>query len=376
MDHEQPGPGDGVMSAGASGPTSATPFLSGWTDEARHDAIGRRDPAADAFFVYSVRTTGIYCRPSCAARRALRENIVFHATCADAERAGFRACRRCGPDAPSREQRHADVVARACRLIDGAETTPSLQGLAATIGMSPHHFHRVFRATTGVTPKAYAQMRRAERVAARLPSAQSVTEALYEAGFNAASRFYAHSGQRLGMTPGTYRAGGPGMSIRFAVGPCTFGSVLAAATETGVCAILLGDDPDRLLRDLQDRFPRAELIGGDPAFEQTVALVVGLVEAPGQRVELPLDIAGTAFQQRVWTALRAIPAGRTASYAEVAQAIGMPAAVRAVARACGANMLAVAIPCHRVVRSDGSLSGYRWGIDRKRALLQREREPG
>lgn len=364
------------MSGNASGRTDATTSLSGWTDAACHEAIRRRDPAADELFVYSVRTTGIYCRPSCAARRALRENVAFHATCADAERAGFRACRRCRPDAPSREQRHADAVARACRLIDGADTTPSLLALATALGMSPHHFHRVFRATTGVTPKAYAQMRRVERVAARLPAAHSVTEALYDAGFNAASRFYAQSGQRLGMTPGTYRAGGPGLSIRFAVGLCTLGSVLVAATGTGVCAILLGDDPDRLLRDLQDRFPRAELIGGDPAFERTVALVVGLVEAPGQRVELPLDIAGTAFQQRVWDALRAIPPGRTASYADVAQAIGMPTAVRAVARACGANRLAVAIPCHRVVRSDGALSGYRWGIERKRALLRREREPG
>ncbi|WP_042444190.1 bifunctional DNA-binding transcriptional regulator/O6-methylguanine-DNA methyltransferase Ada [Azospirillum sp. B510] len=339
----------------------------------RWEALRRRDPAADGLFVYAVRSTGVYCRPSCAARPARPANVVFYATNAEAERAGFRPCKRCRPDGPSQGDRRAEAVARACRLIEEAEDAPRLEDLAAAAGMSPHHFHRIFKQVTGVTPRAYVEAQRAARVADALRQAGSVTEAIYEAGYGSSGRFYETAGARLGMTPTSYRKGGVGQTIRFAVGGCALGSILVAATERGVCAILLGDDPDILLRDLQDRFPKAELIGGDAAFEATVAQVVGFVEAPGTGLTLPLDIGGTAFQQRVWQALRAIPAGRTASYAEIATAIGEPAAVRAVARACGANPLAVAIPCHRVVRSDGGLSGYRWGIERKRDLLERER---
>ncbi|PWC34515.1 6-O-methylguanine DNA methyltransferase [Azospirillum sp. TSO35-2] len=342
-------------------------------EAARWDALRRRDAAADGRFVYAVRSTGVYCRPSCAARPARPENVVFYATNAEAERAGFRPCKRCRPDGPSQADRRAEAVARACRLIDQTEETPPLDDLAAAAGLSPHHFHRVFKQATGVTPRAYAEARRAARVAGTLREAASVTEAIYDAGYGSAGRFYETAGARLGMTPGAYRRGGAGEAIRFAVGACALGSILVAATDRGVCAILLGDDPDALVRDLQDRFPHAELTGGDPAFDATVAQVVGFVEAPGTGLSLPLDIGGTAFQQRVWQALRAIPAGRTASYAEIARAIGDPAAVRAVARACGANPLAVAIPCHRVVRSDGGLSGYRWGVERKRDLLDRER---
>ena len=339
----------------------------------RWEALRRRDPAADGRFVYAVRSTGVYCRPSCAARPARPENVVFYDTNAEAERAGFRPCKRCRPDGPSQSERRADAVARACRLIEEAEEVPPLEELAAAAGLSPHHFHRIFKQATGVTPRAYAEARRAARVAGSLQEAGSVTEAIYEAGYGSSGRFYETAGARLGMTPTAYRRGGAGEAIRFAVGACSLGSILVAATERGICASLLGDDPEELLRDLQDRFPNAELIGGDPGFETTVAQVVGLVEAPGTGLALPLDIGGTAFQQRVWQALRAIPAGRTASYAEIARAIGEPAAVRAVARACGANPLAVAIPCHRVVRSDGGLSGYRWGVERKRDLLDRER---
>ncbi|MBY6264478.1 bifunctional DNA-binding transcriptional regulator/O6-methylguanine-DNA methyltransferase Ada [Azospirillum sp. 412522] len=339
----------------------------------RWEALRRRDPAADGRFVYAVRSTGVYCRPSCAARPARPENVLFYANNAEAEQAGFRPCKRCRPDGPSQSDRRADAVARACRLIEQAEETPSLEDLATAAEMSPHHFHRIFKQVTGVTPRAYVQASRATRVAGALQQAGSVTEAIYEAGYGSSGRFYESAGARLGMTPTSYRRGGVGETIRFAVGVCSLGSVLVAATGRGVCAILLGDDPEMLLRDLQDRFPNAELIGGDSDFEATVARVVGLVEAPGTTgFTLPLDIGGTAFQQRVWQALRAIPAGRTASYAEIAAAIGEPAAVRAVARACGANPLAVAIPCHRVVRSDGSLSGYRWGVERKRDLLNRE----
>jgi AraC family transcriptional regulator of adaptative response/methylated-DNA-[protein]-cysteine methyltransferase len=336
-------------------------------------ALLARDPAADERFVYSVRTTGVYCRPSCAARRANPRNIRFHATPAEAEAAGFRPCLRCQPDQPPRRARQAALVAEACRLIETAEEAPPLAELAEKAGLSPHHFHRLFRAVTGLTPKGYADAHRARRVREALGRQESVTEAIYGAGFNASSRFYEQADAMLGMTPSDYRAGGAHAEIRFAIGQCTLGAILVARSERGVCAILMDDDPAALLRDLQDRFPRARLIGGDAEFEALVAQVVGFVEAPGIGLDLPLDLRGTAFQQRVWQALREIPPGETVSYAEIARRIGAPGAVRAVGAACGANAIAVAIPCHRVVRSDGGLSGYRWGIERKRDLLAREK---
>jgi AraC family transcriptional regulator of adaptative response/methylated-DNA-[protein]-cysteine methyltransferase len=264
-------------------------------------------------------------------------------------------------------------VAKACRLIEDAQEAPSLEALAKSAGMSRFHFHRVFKAVTGVTPKSYADAQRARRVREELARRDTVTEAIYGAGFNSSGRFYAASPDLLGMTPTEFRTGGGGASIRFAVGECSLGSILVAATGKGVCAILFGDDPDALVRDLQDRFAKAHLIGADKAFEQLVAEVVGFVEAPAQGLDLPLDVRGTAFQQRVWQALREIPRGSTASYAEIAERIGQPKAVRAVAQACASNGIAVAIPCHRVVRSDGALSGYRWGVQRKRVLLDREK---
>ena len=267
---------------------------------------------------------------------------------------------------------HARLVAAACRRIEGAETAPSLAELAAPSGMSPWHFHRVFKAQTGLTPKAYADAHRAGRLREGLAGARTVTEAILDAGFGSSSRFYERSGERLGMNPTAWRAGGTDARIRFAIGQCSLGAILVASSERGVCAILLGDDPDALARELQDRFPKAELVGGDPDYERVVATVVGFVEAPRIGLDLPLDVRGTAFQERVWRALREIPAGGTASYAEIAHRIGEPRAVRAVAGACAANQLAVAIPCHRVVRSDGGLSGYRWGVERKRRLLERE----
>ena len=342
------------------------------TESARRAALAARDAAADGAVFYSVRTTGVYCRPSCAARPARPENVAFHATTAEAEAAGFRPCKRCKPDQAPLAERNAAAVAAACRLIEAAEEAPGLESLAAEAGMSPFHFHRVFKSVTGLTPKAYAGARRAERVRRALGKSGSITEAIYDAGFNSGGRFYEQSEKVLGMTPTRFRAGGEAQQIRFAVGECSLGSILVAATDKGVCAILFGDDPGALVRDLQDRFDKAELIGGDAQFEALVAQVVGFVEQPRLGLDLPLDVRGTAFQQRVWQALQDIPAGQTASYAQVAEQIGKPSAVRAVAQACAANALAVAIPCHRVVRNDGALSGYRWGVERKRALLDRE----
>jgi AraC family transcriptional regulator of adaptative response/methylated-DNA-[protein]-cysteine methyltransferase len=338
----------------------------------RWAAVLARDPAADARFVYAVKTTGVYCRPSSPSRLPRPENVEFFDTPAQAEAAGYRPSRRAAADRSTVAAQHAALVAAACRRIQQAETPPSLAELAAEANLSPYHFHRVFKAVTGLTPKAYAAAQRAQKLRRRLRRRASITEAIYDAGFNSNSRFYERSGQMLGMCPRDYRAGGAGNAIRFAVGECSLGSILVARSERGVCAILLGDDPDALARQLQDQFPNAELIGGDAEFESLVAKVVGFVEAPAIGLDLPLDIRGTAFQERVWQALRRIPPGTTASYAEIARRIGMPRAVRAVAQACGANPLAVAIPCHRVVRSDGALSGYRWGVVRKRELLQRE----
>ena len=338
----------------------------------RWAALVARDKSADGQFYYSVESTGIYCRPSCPSRLANPKNVRFHATAAEAEAAGFRPCRRCEPNGASIAERQADKVAAACRLIEEAEEMPSLTRLAEEAGLSAFHFHRVFKAVTGLTPKDYATAHRTRRVQDELTRSRTVTQAIYDAGFNSDSRFYEKSDQMLGMTPSRYRAGGVGARIRFALGECSLGSILVASSDKGICAILLGEDPDMLLRDLQDRFPRAKLIGGDAGFEELIAKVVGFVEAPALGLDLPLDMRGTAFQQRVWQALREIPVGSTASYLDIARRIGAPKSVRAVARACGANALAVAIPCHRVVRSDGGLSGYRWGVERKRALLTRE----
>jgi AraC family transcriptional regulator, regulatory protein of adaptative response / methylated-DNA-[protein]-cysteine methyltransferase len=338
----------------------------------RWAAVAARDAQQDGKFFYSVRTTGVYCRPSCAARRARPENVAFHLTVADAERAGFRPCKRCKPDQSAPAAQHAAKVADLCRFIEGAEQPPTLDELAGRAGLSAYHLHRVFKQITGLTPKGYARADRARRMRRELGQSDTVTQAIYGAGYGSNGRFYGESDRVLGMTPSRFRAGGADTQIRFAVGECSLGSILVAQSDRGVCAILMGDDPNELARELQDRFPRARLIGGDVQFEQLVAEVVGFVEAPGVGLDLPLDVRGTAFQQRVWQALREIPAGRTVSYAQLARRIGAPNSVRAVAQACGANALAVAIPCHRVVRNDGSLSGYRWGVERKRALLSRE----
>jgi AraC family transcriptional regulator of adaptative response/methylated-DNA-[protein]-cysteine methyltransferase len=348
------------------------PSAASITSDPRWAALLARDAAADGTFFYSVKTTGVFCRPSCAARAPRPENVAFHESVSAAERAGFRACKRCTPGQPSLAERHASQVAELCRFIQSADHVPSLDELATVAGLSPYHVHRVFKAVTGLTPKAYAAAWRAERVRSELGQSGSITRAIYDAGFNSNGRFYAAANQVLGMTPTNYRKGGQNTEIRFAIGECSLGSILVAASERGVCAILMGDDPEQLARDLQDRFPRALLLGGDAEFERLVARVVGLVEAPRLGLDLPLDLRGTAFQERVWRALQKIPAGKTASYTELAARIGAPTAVRAVAHACSQNPLAVLIPCHRVVRTNGDLAGYRWGVERKRELLARE----
>jgi AraC family transcriptional regulator of adaptative response/methylated-DNA-[protein]-cysteine methyltransferase len=347
-------------------------------EDARWRAVRTRDASADGMFFYGVETTGVYCYPSCASRTPRREHVTFHATTADARRAGFRACKRCRPDEASPARRRADQIADLCRFIESHHSIPTLEELARHAGLSPFYVHRLFKDATGVTPRAYAAAHRARRVREGLASGARVTEAIYASGFNSNARFYASTDAMLGMTPRSYRSGGARETIRFAVGECSLGSILVAASARGVCAVLLGDDPERLVRDLERRFPRAALIGGDRDFESVVANVVGLVESPRTKTQLPLDVRGTAFQQRVWTALRAIPPGRTVTYSELAQSIGAPSSVRAVARACASNAIAVAIPCHRVVRRDGDLAGYRWGVERKKTLLAREkrRAPG
>ena len=343
------------------------------SDAARRQALSIRDPAADGHFVYAVLTTGVFCRPSCAARPARPENLRFFSTTAAAAAAGYRACKRCRPDEPAKPQREAALVARACRMIEQADTPPTLDDLAAEAGVSPFHFHRLFRRIAGVTPRAYAAAHRADRTRASLDQNGSVTHALYAAGFGSSGRFYAAAPALLGMTPSAYRARGAGETIQFATGPASLGQVLVGITAQGICAILLGDDPALLEADLRTRFTRAHIDPAPEAVATLLADVVALVDDPRAGHDLPLDVRGTAFQRRVWEALQAIPPGQTLSYGALAIQLGMPRAVRAVASACAANAVAVAIPCHRVIGATGALTGYRWGIARKQALLARER---
>ena len=345
-----------------------------FSSEGRWQAITQRDAKADGQFVYAVKTTGIYCAPSCPSRQPNRENVEFFTHGEEAEQRGYRPCKRCRQGRVSLRQQHAQQIAQACRLLENAEKTPTLEQLASQVGLSAYHFHRLFKTFTGLTPRAYAMAKRQQRVRENLAQPLSVTSAILEAGYGSNGHFYGSSTARLGMTPSDYRAGGKGVEVWFAVGRCSLGDILVAESPRGICAILLGDDPQALVENLQKTFPYAQLLGGDPDFEGRIAAIVGFVDGDRAELALPLDIRGTAFQQRVWQALRAIPLGETLSYAAVAAKIGSPKAVRAVAGACAANLLAVAIPCHRVVKSSGELSGYRWGVDRKKRLLEQERQ--
>lgn len=342
------------------------------TDQERWEAITSRDAAAEGAFFYGVVTTGVYCRPACASRLPNRENVRFFDTIQAAEQAGFRPCKRCQPRSPEKQMPHAGAIIEACRLMDESEEPPSLAELAAFAGLSPSYFHRLFKEMVGLTPKQYALERRSDRMRATLAASSTVTEAIYEAGFASGSRFYQDATATLGMKPAAYRAGGQGMRIRFAIEPCYLGWVLIAATDMGICAIEFADEPRAPEERLRARFPQADLTEGGPDFAAWVARLLAYLEAPQDALDLPLDIQGTAFQRRVWQALRDIPPGSTSTYGQIAARIGNPRAARAVAGACASNAIAVAIPCHRVVRGVGGLGGYRWGIERKRALLETE----
>jgi AraC family transcriptional regulator of adaptative response/methylated-DNA-[protein]-cysteine methyltransferase len=340
-------------------------------------ALVERDSAFDGRFYYSVKTTGVYCMPSCAAREPRPENVAFFETREEAENAGYRACKRCHPDLSSSERGYVSKVAEICRMIEGSGDVPRLDALAKEAGLSVSRFHRIFKEIVGVTASVYAKACRANRMQVHLGRGEtSVSEAIYDAGFNSGSRFYESSNAMLGMTASSYKSGGENVEIRFATGECFLGKILVAASLKGICAIFLGDDPEILERDLRTRFPKALVVTGDADFEQTITKVTAFIEAPAKGLDLPLDIQGTAFQQRVWQALREIPIGTRLSYQQVAEKIGDPHSVRAVAKACASNSIAIAIPCHRVVRKDGDISGYRWGVGRKRKLLEREAESG
>lgn len=342
-------------------------------DAARWRAVLLRDERANGTFVFAVKTTGIYCKPSCPAKRANRENVLFYNSFLEAEAAGFRPCKRCRPQLIQSTIPHAEAIIRACRTLELKGDSMSLRDLAREAGMSPFHFSRVFKEATGVTPKAYANALRARRMRTMLQSSRSVEAAIQRTGYRSVSRFYADAEGQLGMTPSAVKSRGNGETIKYAWTRCSLGHLLVASTSKGICAIELGDDPSKLLADFKNRFADATLIPGDKNFSRTVACVVALMESPKVGFDLPLDIRGTAFQHRVWQALRKIPVGETITYTELAERLGCPRSVRAVASACAANRIAVAVPCHRVVRIDGNLAGYYWGIERKKELIDREK---
>ncbi len=344
------------------------------TEEARWEAVLNRDPEARSAFVYAVATTGIYCRPTCPSRRPRRRNATFYDTAALADGAGYRPCKRCRPEDESFQEKADRRIIEACRILEESEERPTLSQLAAEIGLSPFHFQRLFKETVGLTPKEYASGLRRTRLQESLKKRETVTEALYEAGLSSGSRLYENYLKMLGMKPTEYRDSGRDGEIRYALGSSTLGPVLVAATAKGVCRIDLGENEEELISRLKKDFTEARIEEGDKSFHQLVAMVTNFIEFPGKGLGLPLDIRGTAFQQKVWQALQEIPPGSTLSYGQVAAKLGRPQAARAVARACASNTLALAVPCHRVVRSDGGLGGYRWGVERKRAILEQERK--
>ncbi|OGP59053.1 MAG: 6-O-methylguanine DNA methyltransferase [Deltaproteobacteria bacterium RBG_13_49_15] len=342
------------------------------TDQARWNAVVRRDRSANKAFIYGVLTTSIYCRPACSSRLPKYENVRFFNTCEEAEQEGFRPCKRCRPKSDEPFETHFASIINICQLIENSEEPVPLKELGTRVGMSPFHFHRLFKKVIGITPKQYAIEKRLKRVCSELRKNSSVTDAIYGAGFASSSRFYEKVGSMLGMKPTEYKKGGSGIRIRFAVARTYLGWVLIGATQKGICSIDLGDHPEILKRRLRDRFPKAEILDNDNIFRTWVKQILAHIEKPNLPLNLPLDIQGTAFQRLIWSALSEIPPGSVSSYAEIAAKIGKPKAARAVARACASNQIALVIPCHRAVRRDGHLGGYRWDIERKHAALERE----
>jgi AraC family transcriptional regulator of adaptative response/methylated-DNA-[protein]-cysteine methyltransferase len=342
-------------------------------DAGRWRAVLAHDARADGAFVYAVRSTGIYCRPSCASRRPRRDRVVFFGSPPEAEQAGFRACRRCVPGATAAPPSWVEKVGRACVYLAGVEGHPSLRALAARIGGSPYHLQRNFKRLVGLTPRQYAEACRLGKVKRRLRRGEAVTSAMFAAGYGSSSRFYERAAPKLGMPPAVYQRGGSGMSIEYTIVDSPLGRLLVAATERGVCAVAMGASDRELERSLKQEYPAATIVAAAGSFVEWTAEVLTRLGGGRPQVDLPLHVQATAFQWQVWQALDAIPHGETRTYGEVASAIGRPEAVRAVARACAANPVAVAIPCHRVIAASGSISGYRWGVSRKRALLASER---
>jgi AraC family transcriptional regulator, regulatory protein of adaptative response / methylated-DNA-[protein]-cysteine methyltransferase len=334
--------------------------------DAAFAAFDARDRSQDGRFVGAVKTTGIYCKPSCPARRPLRKNVEFFIDAAAARAAGYRACLRCLPDDVGRDR---EAVGKALALIEGSDAVPALDDLATAVGYAPHHFHRLFKRDTGMTPAAYARALRAKRAGAALTDTARVADAIYDAGYSAPSRFYAESGKSLGMSPSAWRNGGAGVTIRWAIAATSLGPMLIAATDKGICRLSFDEDEAALI----SRFPRATILAADAAMRALINGAIAAVENPRAMPDLPLDVAGTAFQQAVWAALRQIPAGETRTYAQIAAAVGAPGAVRAAGTANGANRVAVLIPCHRVIGTDGTMRGYAYGVERKRTLLEREK---
>ncbi len=342
-------------------------------DRERYEAVRRRDCSADGQFYYGVLTTQIYCRPSCGARLPLFQNVTFHPSPEAAERAGFRPCKRCRPRDTAPEPRAREVVRQICALLDGSEARLSLQQLADHVGMSAPHVQRLFKKEVGMSPREYGAAQRLMRMRGALREGSQVTSALYEAGYTSSSRFYERESKSLGMQPSELRRGAPGVLIRSLVRTSSLGPVLIAATPRGVCAISFGDDPAVLHHELLAQYPGAQHLAADSDLEQLAELVLAVIDQGAPPDAVPLDLWGTTFQLRVWRALQQIPRGTTLSYAQLAERIGAPQAARAVGSACGSNRIAVAVPCHRALRGDGSLGGYRWGLSRKQALLERER---
>lgn len=344
-----------------------------WDEDQQWRAVLARDAEADGAFVYAVRSTGIYCRPTCPSRRPRRENVAFYPLPEAAEQAGFRACRRCHPEQVAVRDPQVELVQRVCRAITAnPEEPPTLASLSAVVHLSPFHLQRTFKRVMGITPRQYADACRVGRLKDELRRGEAVSSALYGAGYGSASRLYERAPAHLGMTPAVYRRGGMGMRIHYTVVPCPLGLLLVAATERGICAINLGDADDALAAGLKREYPAAEITRDASGLNRAVAAIIRHLHGQEPHLDLPLDVQATAFQWRVWEALRAIPYGSTRSYGEIARAIGQPTAARAVAQACANNRVALAIPCHRVVREDGSPGGYRWGVERKRALLDKE----